>query len=121
MAGVRVYCRNCKRCDVSKPKGTIWITLILLLFYIVPGIIYEIWRNSGLGVCKSCGSEDLLREEDKPIQPPPQLTTAFSNYSPTYEKPSETVKQVNCPDCREMIRFDARKCKHCGSYVDVSQ
>lgn len=23
--------------------------------------------------------------------------------------------QVRCPDCRELVRADARKCKHCGS------
>lgn len=22
---------------------------------------------------------------------------------------------VRCPDCRELVRRDARKCKHCGS------
>ena len=22
---------------------------------------------------------------------------------------------VRCPDCRELVRIDARKCKHCGS------
>lgn len=22
---------------------------------------------------------------------------------------------VHCPDCRELVRKDARKCKHCGS------
>lgn len=22
---------------------------------------------------------------------------------------------VRCPDCRELVRMDARKCKHCGS------
>ena len=22
---------------------------------------------------------------------------------------------VRCPDCRELVRFDARKCKHCGA------
>ena len=21
---------------------------------------------------------------------------------------------VRCPDCRELVRADARKCKHCG-------
>lgn len=21
---------------------------------------------------------------------------------------------VRCPDCRELVRMDARKCKHCG-------
>jgi hypothetical protein len=24
----------------------------------------------------------------------------------------------NCPECREVIRVDARLCKHCGSKVD---
>jgi len=27
------------------------------------------------------------------------------------------VRQVNCPECKELIRSDARKCKHCGSSV----
>lgn len=27
------------------------------------------------------------------------------------------VEHKNCPDCRELIRFDARKCKHCGSMI----
>ena len=22
---------------------------------------------------------------------------------------------VRCPDCRELVRFDATKCKHCGA------
>lgn len=24
---------------------------------------------------------------------------------------------VRCPDCRELVRMDARKCKHCGSVL----
>lgn len=27
----------------------------------------------------------------------------------------EDVAQVRCPECRELVRADARKCKHCGS------
>ena len=27
------------------------------------------------------------------------------------------VLQVNCPECRELIRVDAKKCKHCGVTV----
>ncbi|MDO9277657.1 MAG: hypothetical protein Q7U05_03720 [Polaromonas sp.] len=23
--------------------------------------------------------------------------------------------QIRCPDCRELVRTDARKCKHCGT------
>lgn len=28
-----------------------------------------------------------------------------------------SVNHVRCPDCRELIRRDASKCKHCGSLV----
>ena len=29
---------------------------------------------------------------------------------------------VRCPDCRELVRNDARKCKHCGvSLVPISE
>lgn len=27
---------------------------------------------------------------------------------------------VRCPDCRELVRRDARKCKHCGSALNPS-
>jgi hypothetical protein len=30
------------------------------------------------------------------------------------EMPEDTVR---CPECRELIRADARKCKHCGSTI----
>ncbi len=26
-----------------------------------------------------------------------------------------TETHVRCPDCRELVRKDARKCKHCGT------
>lgn len=29
-----------------------------------------------------------------------------------YHDPDECVR---CPDCRELVRWDARKCKHCGT------
>ena len=28
--------------------------------------------------------------------------------------PVDNSPQIRCPDCRELIRADARKCKHCG-------
>lgn len=30
------------------------------------------------------------------------------------ETPSPST-HVRCPDCRELVRADARKCKHCGT------
>lgn len=34
---------------------------------------------------------------------------AANNEVPTAES------HVRCPDCRELVRADARKCKHCGT------
>ena len=41
------------------------------------------------------------------LKPAPPATAGGETISP------ET--HVRCPDCRELVRFDARKCKHCGT------
>lgn len=30
------------------------------------------------------------------------------------------IPDVRCPECRELVRGDARKCKHCGSALTPS-
>ncbi len=104
-----VYCNKCKQCGESKLKGSGWITFILILFYIIPGVIYMIWRRSGLGECKFCGSSDVIPVSQKPVKQIQQ---------PTSQPLFENVPNINCPDCRELIRFDAKKCKHCGSFIN---
>lgn len=36
-----------------------------------------------------------------------------ASYLPNSDEPSAQT-HVRCPDCRELVRNDARKCKHCG-------
>lgn len=58
-----VACRQCGSVDVArtKVKGSLLITLILLWFFIVPAIIYEIWRASTRApTCRVCGSYDVV-------------------------------------------------------------
>lgn len=117
MAGQHVHCLKCKSTTTSKPQGSGWMTLVLLLFYIAPGIIYEFWRHTGLGKCAHCGSNDLIPAEEMKTTQRSSLPDPFPP-SPPF---TENVRQVNCPDCREYIRFDARKCKHCGSYINNDQ
>jgi hypothetical protein len=56
----------CTQCgSVTSPKrfvpGSIVITLILLVFFVIPGLIYEIWRHSSAyNVCQRCGSRNLV-------------------------------------------------------------
>ena len=101
MAGQTCKCNNCGSVGVSRLKGSGWITFILILFYIIPGLMYMIWRRSGLGVCGICKSANI-----KPYAGDTGST-----------KISESNDQVRCPECRELIRYDAKKCKHCGSSV----
>ena len=47
----------------KKAKGNIIIEIILWCCYIVPGLIYSIWRISSKRlICLSCGSEALIPE-----------------------------------------------------------
>ena len=56
----------CNRCgSVGKPKrrtrGSILIEIVLWICFIVPGVIYSIWRlTTRESVCSKCGSAELL-------------------------------------------------------------
>jgi hypothetical protein len=59
----------CTQCGaITSPTrvtpGTVWITLVLLLFFIVPGIIYWLWRHSNTySACRMCRSRNLVPTE----------------------------------------------------------
>jgi len=84
------FCTNCKAYSANaRNKGSGWIELILYFFYIVPGIIYSIWRRTGNAKqCPTCKQATLISAA------------------------SET--HVKCPDCAELVLREAKKCKHCG-------
>lgn len=45
----------------SKTKGSIWIELFLWLMFIVPGVIYSLWRLSTREkVCPACGAPNMV-------------------------------------------------------------
>lgn len=60
MANKCISCNNCGHTGWSKNRGNFLITIILMFFFFIPGVIYEIWRRLGLGVCESCNS-DLVK------------------------------------------------------------
>ncbi len=55
----QVYCSNCNSVTTPKPSGSVIITVILIFFYIIPGIIYEIWRGKNKR-CGQCGSPSIM-------------------------------------------------------------
>ena len=58
--------RFCVTCEhrgptTEKTPGSVAITLILLFFFIIPGLLYEVWRsNNRKLVCSKCGSTDVI-------------------------------------------------------------
>lgn len=58
--------KACKDCgSVGEPKtatrGSMGVEVILWLCFLVPGLIYSIWRlSSKHDVCAACGSENLV-------------------------------------------------------------
>lgn len=57
--GKIIKCGSCKYQGKGKSvvKGSIFIEIILWFFFLVPGLIYSIWRlTSKFYVCPKCGS-----------------------------------------------------------------
>lgn len=104
---MKIICRNCGYQGQGETplKGSGWITFILLLFYIVPGIIYMFWRRTGKQErCPNCKSINVL--------------PSSSEFAQTIIEPTQLSKtHRKCPECCELVLNDAKKCKHCGSSI----
>ena len=63
VAGQGMYCKKCGNVGPTKRimKGSFAMELVLWLFFLLPGLIYSIWRltTSGQG-CSVCGSDDVI-------------------------------------------------------------
>ena len=63
------HIRICKQCGTLNDKenegslpGNGWIELVLWLCYIIPGLIYSIWRRSKKNMaCSACSSKELIQ------------------------------------------------------------
>lgn len=105
MANNVVECISCGHVGASGKKGSITVFIVLLIIMFPLGIIYWI-LNRGGGVCSACKSSNI-----KLYRPERRQSLSMNNTS------SHNVQQIQCPDCREYIRYDARKCKHCGTMI----
>lgn len=130
-----VECLACGHVGQTKKKGSTLVLILLLIFLFPIGILYWLLTRSSSGVCSACNSQNVRLYVPKPtaIQPiaapQPQeprfnKTKLVSNDGLAYNSGHITqldnngVEQKNCKFCKELIRFDAIKCKHCGSMLD---
>lgn len=71
-----LVCRKCGSLGKTKraPKGHLMLEIVLWFCYIVPGLIYTIWRQTTYRqICTVCGSDDLV-PHDSPMGR--QITTS---------------------------------------------
>lgn len=123
MAGQVVECIACGHVGATKLRGNIFITIILLFFWIIPGIMYMAWRRGG-SVCSACGSNNVklfipIQKVPMQKQPTPIIVRdAFQNNANHLSNMDGDVELKSCPFCAEPIRISAIKCKHCGSMLE---
>ncbi len=58
-----VICADCGSRDSQRTvtNGSFWIELLLLVFFILPGLIYGLWRlTTRHKACAKCGSKRLI-------------------------------------------------------------
>jgi len=106
-----IKCNNCEQVGLSKFKGSGWITAILMLT-ILGGLIYMLWRRSGLGACQYCGSSAVISMSQS------DLNSNKEAKSPDKAKHTPISRpQTECPKCLERVLVGATKCKHCGEDI----
>ena len=63
LAAAQMYCQHCGTVGQPKTrvKGSFLIELVLWLCFIVPGLIYSIWRlTTKEKVCPKCGMPNMI-------------------------------------------------------------
>lgn len=63
MSAGRFICPACGTRGEPKSvtKGSIWIELVLWLCFLIPGLIYSIWRlSSRVKGCRVCGATPMI-------------------------------------------------------------
>ena len=59
----QLICSSCgtKGSAKNETRGSIFIEIILWICFIIPGVIYSIWRlTTKAKVCRSCNSKELI-------------------------------------------------------------
>lgn len=60
---MNVICAACgtRGTPATHTRGSFWLEVVLWLCFLVPGLIYSIWRlTSRQKVCRACGSTELV-------------------------------------------------------------
>lgn len=62
-AGAAKHCMTCgtEGPTTARTRGSILIEIVLWLCFIIPGLVYSLWRlTTRRQVCKACGAENVV-------------------------------------------------------------
>lgn len=95
----------------TKVNGCFFV--LLLCFFIVPGILYLVWADGQpVSTCPRCQTKDNMI----PLaSPEAQRFLAAEHAPPGHGQPPREERA--CPWCAEPILVAAKVCKHCGRDV----
>lgn len=54
------FCLNCKHQGKPRMRGSFMIEVILWCFFLIPGLIYTIWRITSHRVCPRCDAPHMV-------------------------------------------------------------
>lgn len=66
-----VYCKRCGTTGAAQRvlPGSVLIELLLWLCFLLPGLLYTLWRNSRrYEACENCGADEII-PADAPLAP----------------------------------------------------
>ena len=112
---VSKFCKSCGKIVTPRNtvKGSFFVEVILWLLFLLPGMIYSIWRSATKAkVCPSCGSKELI-EASSPLARQLQNNIA--------KQMQEKLDVKKCPHCAETIKKGAKLCRFCNNEVPLKK
>ena len=101
------YCLDCGFVGKSKwqTPGTLALEIVLWLFFVVPGVIYSLWRwRASHEECGACGKRHIVPTDSSAAQ------EAFRRLSP-----SSSPNVWYCMACGEPIFRAGNRCEKCAA------